>query len=254
MARCRECRQNLTSDNIGHAHTCSLRPQRRSERHRRTPSEAEGERLQQRMQEAAARSRRQAHNQQIAAQAQAALLSLPPVTSGARSELDNVAFNIHNAYDWGGRGDQCVTAVVRENTGRYVVFSQRHMDVMAQYGREHYAAYNLTHMPGGGDHLHAEMYAVLHYLLQQRHPGHMIASIGVSKPICPLCKAVLDYLGIEYNENWITKELSSHWKDPWDMLSASCKPPIDSWRKKDGDPDDGGIGGGGGGSLSIAVA
>ena len=248
MARCSECRQNLTADGIGHAHTCSLL--QRSRRRRQTPREAEEERLQRRMQEAAERARRQEHNKQIVARAQAELLLIPPATSEQRSAMDDIAFNVHNAYNWGGRGDQCVTAVVREKSGRYVVFSQRHMDAMTAYGRKHYAEYNLNHMPGGGDHLHAEMYAVLHYLLREQHPGHAIASMGVSKPICPLCKGVLDYLGINYNERWVTAEASAHWVDPWESLPGTCKPAIRSWRKKDDDPDDGADGDGGGRRIS----
>jgi hypothetical protein len=162
-----------------------------------------------------------------------------------------MAANIHDAYDWQGHGDQCVTAVVRKrNSGRLVVFSQRFMTAMEDYARRHYRAEPMKFKPGGGAHLHAEMYAVLHYLLKGKDPGQEIRSIGVSKQICPLCQSVLDYLGIEYTQHWVTTEVSSHWIDPWDSLPQACKPAVPSWRK---DPESDSDPGQGGRSDAIAV-
>lgn len=247
MARCPECRENLTADGIGHARDCS----RRRGRIRLTPSDAQELREERRRQEIAQREREAERRRQIVARTSAALLGAAPTTSSSRSSLDDVAYNVHNAYDWQGRGDQCVTAVVRKSNGRHVVFAQRFMNAMEEYGTRHYADHDLTFKPGGGSHLHAEMYAVLHYLLRGKHPGREIERIGVSKPICPLCRAVLTYLGIRFSESWVTAEASSHWIDPWSLLPATCKPPVKHWRK-DEDPDDG-VGGGGGSSFSSPI-
>lgn len=241
MARCPECRENLTIDGIGHARGCS----RRRGRARLSPAQAEEQREERRLQEMAQREREAERRRQIVASTRAALLDTAPVTSSSRSALDDVAYNIHNAYDWQGRADQCVTAVVRKSNGRYVVFAQRFMTVMEEYGSRHYADHQLSFKPGGGAHLHAEMYAVLHYLQRGKHPGQEIERIGVSKPICPLCRAVLIHLGIRFTEGWVTAEPSTHWSDPWSLLPATCKPPVKPWRK-DGDPDEDAGGDGGG--------
>nr|WP_241093328.1 nucleic acid/nucleotide deaminase domain-containing protein [Xanthomonas sp.] len=218
----------------------------RSARRRVTPEEAEALRAQQRNREAAQRERDAELRREVVRSAREALLGMAPTANARRSELDDVAYNIHNAYNWQGRGDQCVTAVVEKRNGRHVVFPQRFMSVMEQYALRHYAGHGLVFKPAGGAHLHAEMYVVLHYLLREKNPALEIKRIGVSKPICPLCRAVLAYLGIGFSEGWVTSEPSTHWLDPWRLLPSTCKPAVDHWRKK-GDPDDdAGVGGGGG--------
>ncbi|MBD7923371.1 hypothetical protein [Xanthomonas bonasiae] len=220
-----------------------------------TPAQAEALREQQRVQAAAQRAREVEARRQVVEQTRQALLAAPPTTNARRSALDDVAHNIHNAYDWQGHGDQCVTAVVRKRNGRHVVFSQRFMSAMEDYALRHYADHGLVFKPGGGAHLHAEMYAVLHYLLRGKNPASEIERIGVSKPICPLCRAVLQYLGIAFSEAWVTSDSSTHWLDPWSMLPSSCKPAIEHWHKKRDPDDDAGSGGGGGGSShSSAIA
>lgn len=255
MARCSDCGQNLTADGIGHAHNCAKFRRQRSTRTRMTPAQAEVLREQQRAQEAAQRTREVEARRQIVEQTRQALLAAPPTTDARRSPLDDVAHSIHNAYDWQGHGDQCVTAVVRKRNGRHVVFSQRSMSPMQAYARSHYADHGLVFKPSGGSHLHAEMYAVFHYLQRGKNPASEIERIGVSKPICPLCSAVLRYLGIGFSERWVTSAASTHWLDPWSMLPTDCKPAIEHWRtKRDPDDDAGNGGGGGGSSHSSAIA
>jgi len=250
MPKCPECGINTYQD-MGHAHDCSRRPTRRSTRQRMTREEAEARREEQRRREAAQRERELERRLQIVERTRQALLAAPPSSGARRSALDDVAYNVHNAYDWQGRGDQCVTAVVRKASGRHVVFAQRYMAVMQEYATRHYADRGLVFKPGGGSHLHAEMYAVLHYLLRGKHPGREIERIGVSKPICPLCREVLTYLGINFSEEWVTSEASSHWIDPWSLLPPTCKPAAKPWQKKEDPDDDEGVGGGGGSFASL---
>lgn len=254
MARCPECGKDLYQG-LGYARDCPRRQVRRSTRQRMTPGQAEAQREEQRRCEAAQRERELEQRLRVVERARQARLAAAPTSGARRSRLDDVAYNIHNAYDWQGRGDQCVTAVVRKASGRHVVFSQRYMTAMEEYATRHYAAMGLVFKPGGGSHLHAEMYAVLHYLLREKHPGREIERIGVSKPICPLCREVLIYLGINFSEDWVTSEASPHWIDPWSLLPRTCKPAVRHWRKRDGpDDDDAGVGGGGGSVGSLIAA
>jgi hypothetical protein len=216
----------------------------RPDRKRRSPQEAEAEREQERQRELAERERRRQADRAVAAERQRALVNAAPVTSDDRSDLDNIAFNLHNAYDWQGHADECVTAVVRLRDNTYRVFAQRFMNVMEDYGRQHYANHNLHFEPGGIAHLHAEMYAMWYYLTREQTPSEMIAEIGVSKPICPHCQHVLNYLGITYNARWVTAAPSKNWINPWDILTPTCKPAVQDWRKDD--KDKGGPGGKGG--------
>jgi hypothetical protein len=90
------------------------------------------------------------------------------------------------------------------------------------------------------------MYAVYQYLSKVLVPRLHIKEIGVSKRICPDCKRVLDYLGIKYNNRWVTDVRSKHWIDPWDILSKECKPAVQHWSEKDsGNDEDEDEGGGG---------
>lgn len=224
---------------------------RRSVRQRETPEEARERRLAQARAELEEQRQRAREARRLAQMAEQRRLLQPPVTADNRSALDDIAVNLHNAYDWDGHADECVTAVAQgRNTQALTVFPQRYMRVMSDYASAHYAARNIAFMPGGGSHLHAEMYAVLHYLLNEQNPSEHIGSIGVSKPICPQCAQVLDHLGIPYDPRWITAKLSSHWIDPWALLPATCKPavrgPLD---KRDDEGSDGGGGGGGGGLM-----
>lgn len=225
----------------------------RPKRKRQTPQKAEEE-LQRRLaEERAERERRRAADRAIALQYQQALLDAAPVTADDRSDLDDVAYNVHNAYDWQGHQDECVTAVVRLRDGTYRVFAQRYMSLMEAYARRHYAAMHLKFKPGGGSHLHAEMYAVWHYLARGLRPSDVIAEIGVSKQICPLCQHVLNYLGITYNLRWVTSAKSKNWISPWDILSPTCKPAVQDWRKDDSDEDEGGGGGSKGVGKGVGV-
>jgi hypothetical protein len=222
-------------------------------RKRLTPQEAAAERERQRQAEQAERDERNRQRQEASQAAARSLLEAEPVTDDNRSALDDIAVNLHRAYNWDGHEDECVTAVVQgKNTGQLTVFSQRFMKAMENYATAHYANRKISFMPGGGSHLHAEMYAVLHYLLLEQNPGEHIGVIGVSKPICPLCAAVLDHLGIKYDKRWVTDSLSANWIDPWRSLPKGCKPPVKGpFQKKDEDDDSGKHheGGGGGGLL-----
>lgn len=220
----------------------------RPKRNRETPQEAEENRQRVLAAERAARERRRAADRAIALQVQEARLNAEPVTADDRSNLDDVAYNLHYAYDWQGHGDECVTAVVRLRDGTYRVFAQRFMSAMENYAGRHYAAMHLEFEPGGGSHLHAEMYAVWHYLTRGLVPSEVIAEIGVSKEICPLCQHVLNYLGITYNLRWVTAVKTTNWINPWDILELSCKPAVKDWRKHDSDEDEDEGGGGRGGS------
>jgi hypothetical protein len=221
---------------------------RRSVRQRETPEEATARRLALERAEMEERRRRAREAQAAARRAEQQRLLQGPVTADNRSALDDIAVNLHNAYDWDGHADECVTAVAQgRGTQALTVFPQRYMRVMADYANAHYAARNIAFMPGGGSHLHAEMYAVLHYLLNEQDPSEHIGSIGASKPICPQCAHVLDHLGIQYDPRWITAKLSPHWIDPWASLPASCKPAVRGPLDK---PDD--EGGGGGGDPIVA--
>ena len=213
-------------------------------RKRRTPQEAQEERERERQEEQAERERRRMADRAIAAERQRALINAEPAVSADRSALDNIAFNLHHAYDWQGHGDECVTAVVRLRDNTYRVFAQRFMHAMGDYGRQHYGHLHIEYEPGGGSHLHAEMYAMLYFLLREQTPSEFIAEIGVSKPICPLCQHVLNYLGITYNPRWVTATASNNWINPWDQVPPTCKPPVKDWRRDD--KDKGGPGGKGG--------
>jgi hypothetical protein len=254
MPLCPECRARIDTQGRGHGRRCLLRNQPVGRR-RQAPAEAERERNRRRRIEQAETQRRLARNRIIVARRAAAMLGAPPVEGADRTELDNIAFNIHNAYHWAGRADQCTTAVVRTHGNQYVVFAQRFMTVMEDYGRRHYGEYLLRFEPAGGSHLHAEMWAVLHYLLNNRHPGQEIAEIGVSQPICPLCSAVLNFLGIQFNPLWLSGSATKNWVDPWTWLPPSCKPPVGPhWHRKDEDPDDEpGRGGGTHGTAEVTV-
>jgi hypothetical protein len=219
----------------------------------KTPVEAARERLRQREQEQAEQERRLEERQRIAEERQQAILNLPPTTNRNRSKLDDIAFNIHNAYDWDGHGDECVTCVVKQNDNTYRVFPQRFMVVMETYAGKHYAGKDMKFMPGACasvPHLHAEMYAVYYYLALGQNPADHIKAMGVSKRICPDCAAVLDAYGIVYNVGWTTGDASSHWKDPWDILTEDCKgnKNIYNWKRKPDDEDD--EDGGGGNNLN----
>jgi len=150
MAKCTECGGYLTIDGIGHVPGCAKSGRPRSTRKRQTPEEVEAMRREQRIQEAPRREREMEVRKQITERAREALLATPPSTSARRSSLDDVACNIHNAYDWQGRSDQCVTAVIKKRNGRQVVFSQRYMSVMEEYAGRHHAQRGLTFKHGGG--------------------------------------------------------------------------------------------------------
>lgn len=212
-------------------------------RKRQTPQEAEAERERLRQEELAARERRRQADRAIAVERQQALINAAPTTSDDRSDLDNVAYNLHNAYDWQGHADECVTAVVRLRNNTYVVFAQRYMTAMEEYGNQHYSNLHLNYMPGGGSHLHAEMYAMFNYLANEQVPSEQVAEIGVSKPICPQCQYVLNYLGINYNARWVTADTSKNWINPWDILTKTCKPAVKNYRKDGSEDDDDGKGG-----------
>jgi len=229
----------------------------RPKRKRETPEQATEARKRVRAAEAAARERRREADRAIAAQVQQARIDAAPVTAADRSDLDDVAYNLHYAYNWDGHGDECVTAVVHLRDGTYRVFAQRFMSAMEDYAGRHYAAMHLHFSPGGGSHLHAEMYAIWYYLARGLTPSEVIAEIGVSKEICPLCQHVLNYLGITYNLRWVTSDKSKNWINPWDILESSCKPAVKDWRKHDSDEDEdeggGGKGMGGGGGKGVGV-
>lgn len=227
---------------------------RRSKRKSITPQEAEAERRRQREEEQARLERMRAQTSAIAEERRQAILNRAPTTSADRSDLDDIAYNLHSAYDWDGRETQCVTAVVRLNDGTYRVFPQRFMNAMQTYANNHYARLRLEFEPGGGSHLHAEMYAVFYYLARGIVPSQVIAEIGVSMEICPNCQYVLTYLGIVYNARWVTTRSSPHWINPWDILPRECKPPVKDWRRDDPDSDQGGQGGKGGLGLGNTVS
>jgi hypothetical protein len=123
---------------------------------------------------------------------------------------------------------------------------------MEEYANTHYRQMGMKFHPGASvPHLHAEMYAVFHYLSLNQHPAEKIDEIGVSKQICPLCLAVLDSLGIKYNPRWTSSRNSKNWVDPWDIVAGSCK--IERWDDNYDkyDKDKGGKGGHGlGGAVS----
>jgi hypothetical protein len=176
----------------------------------------------------AQQQREQAARKRLAAQMAQRRLDAPPQTGASRSALDNMAYNIHRAYDWGGHEDQACTVVVKKPSGAYVLFAQRFMTAMEAYARHHYGSVIWRFKPGGGPHLHAEMYAVLNYL--QKHggdPAHSIAEIGVSKPICADCEAILHHLGIVYNTAWTSGQSTTHWLDPWRLLPKGFTPAVD---------------------------
>lgn len=231
---------------------------RRSKRKRLSPQEAQAERTRIAAAEAAERARGLQERQRIQRLAQQALIDAPPVTGNDRSDLDNMAYNIHTAYDWNGRGDQSVTAIIREaNSQRFWVFPQRKMTAMWSYANKHYSDKAITIKPGCAvHHLHAEMYAVLYCLLNGWVPSEHIAEIGVSKPICPECAQVLRFLGIPFNNRWLTDKSSHDWKHPWDYLEKDCKPAVRDPRRGPDDDDDMSGGGGGppfGGAQSLVV-
>lgn len=215
----------------------------RPKRKRRTPQEATADERRRLNADIARRQRQHADNMRVQRAAQQRLLDQPPVTDDVRSELDNIAYNLHYAYNWDGHGDQAVTAVVRMRaTNRLVVFPQRFMTAMSDYAAQHYQDRQFDFRTGGGSHLHAEMYAVLAFLLLGQDPSEQIAEIGVSKEICPNCAAILDFLGITYNLAWVTGKGSKHWKHPWDLLPATCKPAVRDprWDSDDDDQSGGG--------------
>lgn len=188
-------------------------------RTRLTPAEAEKLRSLKRQQEAAERKRRRQESIQIAREVQKRLIEQAPITNEDRSDLDNIAFNVHAAYDWNGRDDQCVTAVILKTNGHYVAFCQRYMRAMEDYARAHYAAMNIKFKPGCSvHHLHAEMYAIYNYLIKGQIPSEHIARIGVSKPICPDCQNMLNHFGIVYTLRWITSQSSPHWVNPENII------------------------------------
>jgi hypothetical protein len=235
--------------------TMSVPPEElgRGKRKRQTPQEAAEEREQQRLAEQAAREARDRLRQEAAQAAALRLLAAEPVTDDNRSPLDDIAVSLHRAYNWDGHEEECVTAVTQgRGTEELTVFPQRFMTAMSTYANTHYADKRIAFMPGGGSHLHAEMYAVLYHLLLERNPAEHIGAIGVSKPICPLCATVLDHLGIKYDKRWVTATLSPHWIDPWRSLSKDCKPPVKGPFQKDDEDDGGGkrSGRGGGGGLT----
>src|SRR5688572_1050878 len=84
---------------------------KRPVRDRKTPNAAAAERLRLRMQEAAEREREAMRRKQIAERRQEEILARPPASDADRSVLDNIAFNIHAAYNWDGRDTQATTAV-----------------------------------------------------------------------------------------------------------------------------------------------
>jgi hypothetical protein len=191
------------------------------------------------MQEAAKREREAARRKQVAEIRRQALLELPPASDADRSDLDNIAFNIHGAYDWGGHETECTTAVVRTRSGTHRVFPQRFMRVMEEYAGRHYTGKTFKFMPAAPvAHLHAEMYAVFYYLSLGLNPADYIHEIGVSQRICPDCAAVLDAYGIVYNEGWTRENSASHWIDPWYILSDTCKEDKNIWNWRNGKPDD----------------
>jgi hypothetical protein len=211
---------------------------------RRTPQEAEAERQRAQAAETARREREREYRGLVAEQTRQRLLGVAPTSDSSRSKLDNMAVNIHYSYDWKGHGGQCVTAVIQlKNTQELQVFPQRFMTTMEEYANRHYADRRITFKPGGGSHLHAEMYAVLHFLLMEQNPADHIGAIGTSREICPDCVHVLDYLGIPYTKTWVTSESNTYWIYPWSWLPPSCKPPVKGPRE---DHDKGGGGGGGG--------
>lgn len=252
MPRCSECRKYVSEGGHGHTPTCKSR-NKPVGRARLSPAEAAKVRDLARRRAIAERERRQARIRRMLANRQQALLAAGPVANANRSVLDDVAFNIHNAYNWRGHGEECVTAVVHEAGGQRLVFPQRYMKAMQTYARLHYGNLLLTFRPGGGAHLHAEMYAVQYYLLLGQDPGQRIVSIGVSKPICPMCAAVLDHLGIDYTEGWITDDVSNNWINPWDQLPATCKPAVPRWHPGDDESDDDESEGGGGREIELTA-
>lgn len=227
----------------------------RGKRKRQTPQEAAAEREEQRRAEQAARDERDRLRQEASQAAAMRLLAAEPVTDDNRSPLDDIAVSLHRAYNWDGHEDECVTAITQgRGTEELTVFAQRFMTAMSAYANAHYADKRIAFMPGGGSHLHAEMYAVLYHLLLERNPAEHIGAIGVSKRICPLCATVLDHLGIKYDKRWVTASLSTNWIDPWLSLPDGCKPPVKGPFQKDDEDEDGGgkrsrRGGGGGGGL-----
>jgi hypothetical protein len=176
----------------------------------------------------------QAASKAYAEEVQQALLNEKPVTHKDRSELDNIAYNIHNAYHWGQSDDvtkdyssQCVTAVALFKDNRYRAFPQRAMLVMQEYAKKWYADKNIlltTSAPY--EHMHAEMYVVYHFLLNGANPNERVTEIGVSKPICPSCKRVLENLAIGFNRRWITGNVNFNWLNPWRHLPKDFNPPV----------------------------
>jgi hypothetical protein len=195
-------------------------------RERKSPKQAAQEWMLKRKQERAEQQRQQARRKKLAEFMKKRWLSMPPGTVPNASELDNTARNIHQSYYRDAYADQCVTAVVRKHDNTYVVFAQRFSSQMEAYARKHYGDKRWKFKPGGGDHLHAEMYAVLNYLRKGKHPATSIAEIGVSKPICPDCRARLVHLGIVFNEGWTTADSSAHWIDPWRALPDDVEPAV----------------------------
>lgn len=142
------------------------------------------------------------------------LLGRLPEDVPTLSNLDNMAINIHKAYDWGGRDDQCVTAVVRLRNDKHIIFAQRYMNAMGEYAATHYHQYEWIVYPGGTSqiqHIHAEMWAIV-CLHRASELGNAMG-IGVSKEICCQCEVRLREYDIPFTLGYTTGA-SANWADP----------------------------------------
>jgi hypothetical protein len=139
----------------------------------------------------------------------------PPPVGSTRAELDDMARRLNRSiHEDGSEESRNVQAVVLTADGKYVVFTQREYNAFDDEIVALEKRYNVTidervigDNPREDEGIHAEMLAVS-WMLQNEIQGFNM--IGVSRPPCARCAAVLDSLGIDHRvsdnamtQNWV---------------------------------------------------
>jgi len=147
--------------------------------------------------------------------------------SSRRSYLDNMAIRTHSINSGNSKADQNTVACIKHKDKSYKFFPQRNSRHYEEFTKENYPGERIKHHVGAPQsHLHAEMYAVLHYLRQGKKPSDYIQAIGASKEICLKCAHVLDYLNIQYDHAWTSTQLYDDWVSPWRLLPDGFTAPV----------------------------
>src|SRR5579885_1811381 len=144
----------------------------------------------------------------------------PPKASARGEALDGIARRIHNAYELNNsQNTTAVAALEKDGRIRYVVAQITRLNDSVEAARQIKETGQFLSATPRESHIHAEMWILYHYiegLLSDRFVGYQLIAIGVNKPICADCGAILLRAGVSFNPKNLSEEQSnSGWSSPW---------------------------------------